>query len=84
MNNIYIVIKDELVEFVGFDREKALEQAKVLSGISAGISLANVSLWESVIGGKPVMIYSVSWECAGPLEPQVYTNTSSPNIAPQS
>ena len=82
MNKIYVVIKNETVEFVGFDRNKALELTKILSGISAGISLADASLWESIPGGKPVMIYSVSWECSGPLEPQVYEN--SPSLIPQS
>jgi len=82
MNKVYVVIKDEVVEKVEFERSVALELAKQLAGVEAGISLADVSVWEAEAGGKPTMIYSVSWEATGPLEPLIFVG--SPSISPQS
>jgi hypothetical protein len=81
MKPIYIVLKDSLVEYSGQDRTRAVEVAREMSGLDAGISLGNVEIWESIERSNKI-VWSCEWEPpSGPLEPQIFVGT--PSLAPQ-
>ena len=83
MTKVYIVIKDEEVIHSDFDRDYAIDMAKEASGLAAGISVANVAVWETEVGHKgegdslrSKIIWLCEWEASGPLEPNVFSSNS--------
>jgi hypothetical protein len=79
MKKVYTVVKDGSVEYVSFDKSAAINIAEEVSGVKLKMALASVDIWETFIDtSNTKIVWRVSWEAAGPLEPNIYT----PSIAP--